>query len=79
MRQVVIDTDRCSGNGRCYTLLPDLFADDERGHGVVLGNGILRADQHESAQRAVIACPEDAIRIEEVSSGGRGGPHGERR
>ena len=63
--RLVIDADRCSGNGRCYSLLPDLFTDDERGYGAVVGDGMLREDQLGDAQRAVIACPEDAIRVED--------------
>ena len=66
MKRVVIDEDRCTGNGRCYSLFPELFTDDERGYGAVVGGGALRDDQLDTAQRAVIACPEDAIRIDDA-------------
>jgi ferredoxin len=61
--KIVIDPGACSGNGRCYTLAPELFTDDERGYGQVVGDGTISDDQLELAQRAVLACPEDAISI----------------
>ncbi len=33
MPRVEIDTDRCSGHGRCYTLAPQVFAPDDEGYG----------------------------------------------
>jgi ferredoxin len=62
--KIVIDQNACSGNGRCYSLVPELFTDDERGYGQVVGDGTLGEEQRELAQRAVLACPEDAISIE---------------
>ncbi len=63
--RVVIDQSICTGNGRCYTLVPELFTDDERGYGQVVGDGVLTDDQVEQAQKAVVACPERAITLEE--------------
>ena len=40
-----IDYDRCSGNGRCYALFPDLFSDDERGYGQTIDDGAIGEDQ----------------------------------
>jgi ferredoxin len=62
--KIVIDTGACSGNGRCYSLAPELFTDDERGYGNVVGDGTITEAQREAAERAVRACPEDAISIE---------------
>jgi len=62
--KIVIDPGACSGNGRCYSLVPELFTDDERGYGQVLGDGTISDDQREAAERAVRACPESAISIE---------------
>jgi len=62
--RLVIDADACSGNGRCYSLVPDLFTDDENGYGQVVDGGEFTAEQRELAERAVRACPEDAISIE---------------
>jgi ferredoxin len=63
--RVVIDYDRCTGNGRCYSLFPDLFSDDERGYGQVMGDGAVGDDQLDRARRAVLCCPEQAITIED--------------
>jgi ferredoxin len=62
--RVVIEQSLCAGNGRCYTLAPDLFSDDERGYGVVVATDDLTDAQLELASRAVAACPEHAVRIE---------------
>lgn len=61
--RLVIDNERCTGNGRCYTLFPDLFDDDERGYGRVVGDGALGENETEKAKRVVMCCPEEAISI----------------
>jgi ferredoxin len=61
--RIVIDAERCTGNGRCYAHFPDLFSDDERGYGQVVGDGAIGDDRLDDARRAVRACPEEAIRI----------------
>lgn len=63
--RVVIDTERCTGHGRCYSLAPTVFTDDDEGYGVVLGDGAITADQLEDARQAVLACPERAVTIED--------------
>jgi ferredoxin len=60
--KLLIDEDRCSGHGRCYTLVPSLFDSDEQGHGVVLVDTIA-PEQVESARSAVLNCPEQAITL----------------
>jgi ferredoxin len=60
--KVVIDTDRCSGHGRCYDLAPDVFYDDEYGYGQV--RDIQLTEGHEAAaRRAAASCPEHAIEV----------------
>ena len=61
--RVVHDPDLCTGHGRCYALTPELFGDDDYGHGYVLADGTLGAEQIAAAQRAVAACPERAITL----------------
>lgn len=63
--RVVIDHDRCTGHGRCYDVAPALFTDDDRGYGQVVGDGAVSDDEREQADRAVLACPERAVTIEE--------------
>ncbi|HEX5586500.1 MAG TPA: ferredoxin [Acidimicrobiia bacterium] len=63
--RVAIDTERCSGHGRCYVLAPSLFVDDDRGYGQVRGHGTVAPEREADAQRAVVACPEQAITLEQ--------------
>ncbi len=61
--KVVIDADRCTGHGRCYTLAPEVFDADDRGLGVVKGTGEVGAELEATARRAVANCPEQAIAV----------------
>lgn len=61
--KVRIDPERCQGHGRCYVLAPELFEDDEFGHGQVRGDGTVPDDLMAQAQRAVSACPELAVTL----------------
>jgi ferredoxin len=61
--RVLIDDDRCSGHGRCYTLVPTHFDADDQGHGVPLIGGALTADQVVAARSAVLNCREQAISL----------------
>ena len=61
--KVVIDTVACSGHGRCYDLAPDLFTDDERGYGQVIGDGLVSDLHRDQADKAIRACPERAITL----------------
>ena len=63
--EVEIDTERCTGHGRCYEVASDVFESDDDGYGVVratkLANELLDA-----ARRGASNCPEDAITIKVV-------------
>jgi ferredoxin len=62
MTSVSVDTDRCTGHGRCYTLAPDIFDADEVGHSIVR----VREVSGELEQHAVTGeqnCPEQAITL----------------
>ena len=45
MTRLRIDDDRCSGNGRCYALFPDLFTDDEPSYGQTINDGAIEEGQ----------------------------------
>ncbi|GAB2909465.1 ferredoxin [Nonomuraea fastidiosa] len=62
-----IDPTRCQGHGRCYTLAPELFGEDDEGYGTVLGDGLVPAGQEKAARLAVANCPEHAIDLSEGS------------
>ncbi len=61
--RIVLDPDRCTGHGRCYSLAPHVFDADDEGHSVVLLEEVPPEYQGE-ARQAVDACPESAISIE---------------
>jgi ferredoxin len=63
--RLVHDPEACTGHGRCYTLDPELFEDDEIGHGQVRGTGLLAEAQRAAARRVVNSCPERAITLVE--------------
>ncbi len=63
--RIVIDSAKCSGHGRCYDVAPDLFTDDARGYGQVIGAGTVTDDRHAQALAAVRACPEHAVELVE--------------
>lgn len=63
--KVIIDAELCQGQGRCFSIAPDLFGFDELGNGVVLGDGTLSVDTLDRARLAQANCPEHAISIEE--------------
>jgi ferredoxin len=62
--RVAIDAELCTGHGRCYTLAPDVFDADERGLGLVRGDGEVPPELEKQARQAVANCPEQAIRSE---------------
>jgi ferredoxin len=62
--RVVVDTDMCTGHGRCYTLAPEVFEADDNGH-----SSVISVEIPESLRdKALIGrdnCPERAISIED--------------
>jgi ferredoxin len=57
-----IDAARCTGHGRCYSLAPAVFGEDEHGHSVLRLVEI--PPEHQRAARIAVAnCPEDALEI----------------
>jgi ferredoxin len=64
--RIHIDEDLCTGHGRCYALSPELFsANDDDGHGELIGTGDIPRELEEAARRALLNCPEGAI-VEDV-------------
>ena len=61
--RVTINTELCQGHGRCYDLVPDLFADDEEGYGQVIGAGLVPPAHERDARLAAANCPERAIDV----------------
>jgi len=60
--KVRIDTEACTGHGRCYSLAPEVFVADDSGYGTVISDDVpddLRAKAEIGEQN----CPERAISI----------------
>lgn len=60
--RIVLDSERCQGHGRCYSLAPDLFDADERGH-CVLFTETVPAGREAAAASGVDNCPELALSL----------------
>jgi ferredoxin len=61
--RIELDSDVCTGHGRCYELAPEVFGDDDEGYSVVLIAGDLPAGLENLARRAAGNCPERAITV----------------
>ena len=61
--KVKIDASSCQGHGRCYSLAPSLFGDDNEGYGRVLGDGTVPSGQEDAARLSALNCPESAIEL----------------
>jgi ferredoxin len=64
--RVHVDEARCTGHGRCYSIVPELFAPDDLGNGKEIGDGTVAPGLEDKARLAVANCPEQAITIEEA-------------
>jgi ferredoxin len=62
--RIVLDSELCTGHGRCYTLAPELFDTDDEGHSVVLHPDVPEGLE-DQAWLAAQNCPERCITIEE--------------
>jgi ferredoxin len=61
--RIRIDSDACTGHGRCYTLAPELFVPDDDGFGQVTRADV-PPDLEVAARRAATSCPEGAVILE---------------
>jgi ferredoxin len=60
--KLMIDAERCTGHGRCYSLAPDLFDSDDEGHGhVTLAE--VPPERERQTEVCVANCPERAISV----------------
>ncbi len=63
--RISVDSEKCEGHNRCYSLAPGLFDVDDYGYATASGDGIVPEGQEDKAQLAVDNCPEFAITIED--------------
>lgn len=62
--RLTLDTERCTGHGRCYSLAPELFDSDDEGHSVLLHPEVPEGLEAQ-AWTAVQNCPESCLGIDE--------------
>jgi ferredoxin len=62
--RVHVDSEACTGHGRCYSLSPDVFSADDAGHCVLLVTDV-PPELEEQARVGVRNCPEQAITVTE--------------
>jgi len=62
--RIRIDTNACTGHGRCYALAPEVFDTDDDGYGQV-AHAEIGPDQEAAARKAVLSCPERAVSLED--------------
>lgn len=55
-----IDSELCTGHGRCYSIAPALFECDDDGYGQVVAEQVGPAEEAD-ARRAAASCPERAV------------------
>lgn len=64
--KLTIDANLCSGQGRCYTVAPDLLDYDDEGFVIPRGTTFeVPADKEASAREAAMSCPEGAITVDD--------------
>lgn len=61
--KIRIESELCTGHGRCYALAPSLFEADNDGFGQVLDEDV-PPDREADARRAAASCPERAVLLE---------------
>jgi ferredoxin len=64
-------TDACTGHGRCYDLMPELFVDDDAGYGQLKDDGTVPPELADAARRALGICPERAIVLHDETEGAK--------
>jgi ferredoxin len=63
--RVAVDSEKCQGHNRCFSLAPELFDVDDYGYATHIGDGEVAPELEEKARLAVANCPEFAITIVE--------------
>ena len=62
MMRLKVDENLCSGHGRCAKFAPNVFALDEAGFNIAVGEVVeVPEGEEENAIKGMKACPERAI------------------
>jgi ferredoxin len=65
--RVIVDRSRCCGYALCAAICPEIYKLDEGGL-VYVDNELVPAGLEESAREGALACPAEALVIEEVAA-----------
>ncbi len=63
--RITVDSDKCEGHSRCYSLAPELVDVDDFGNAFVLNDGEVPSGMEDRARLVADNCPEYAIQVEE--------------
>ena len=61
--RLLIDPERCCGQGRCFDIVPELVVPDELGYAAPIGDATVAPELEDRARQAVANCPERAVSI----------------
>ena len=64
--KVRVNTDKCQGHARCFSLVPEFFSVDDYGVSSVPGDGTVPPELEAKVKLAVSNCPEFAIEVIEA-------------
>ncbi len=60
--RIIVDSERCTGHGRCYTIAPEVYEPDDDGYCQHLP-GPAPPELRDRAVLGAANCPEDAITV----------------
>ena len=64
--KISVEKSRCTGQGRCYSLAPNVFEPDDEGFNAAIGHTVeVLPGELDNAKKAVLNCPERALTIED--------------
>ncbi len=61
--RIQVDSEKCEGHNRCYSIAAELFDVDDYGYATAAGDGQVPSELEEKARLAADNCPEYAITI----------------
>lgn len=64
--KLTIDAERCSGQGRCYSMAPEVYEADDEGYVTQRGQTFdIPPGRERAARVGALNCPEQAITVVE--------------